>query len=388
MFKHRMRFIGMGVMILILILSMVSLSGLTTHASASLSAGARRPAAVVRTIQGLHQLSVVGSTQLIVDATGHTASEDANPYGVAIVPLTPTTRGGGKVKAGDLVVTNIGNTDTGNTLVVFPQQAGPGHLFNTIPNAGTSGPADEAFNSATGTDWVANVSANDVQIFNPSGTLLKQLTSPLFNHPWGMASNHNQPNPVDHATGSFFVTNVKDATIDRIDIVPTAKGVTFPVFQIGQLPMAGTETKIGVTWLPALTIAGKRLTDVLLAIDPGENRIAAYPNSTTANTTATRSSSKGITVFQGKPLARPGGFALNPLNGDLLVVNLDENTLVELNMSASTVVGTKLLDNVPDDRQTGNGSALFDVAATADARGNLEVFFTEDNTNTLDRLSL
>jgi hypothetical protein len=31
------------------------------------------------------------------------------------------TRGDGKVKAGDLVVTNIGNTDTGNTLVAFPQ---------------------------------------------------------------------------------------------------------------------------------------------------------------------------------------------------------------------------------------------------------------------------
>jgi hypothetical protein len=34
------------------------------------------------------------------------------------------------------------------------------------------------------------------------------------------------------------------------------------------------------------------------------------------------------------------------------------------------------------------GSALFGVAAATDAKGNLEVFFTDDNTNTLNVLSM
>ncbi|MFL5693742.1 MAG: hypothetical protein ACJ795_18255, partial [Ktedonobacteraceae bacterium] len=79
---------------------------------------------------------------------------------------------------------------------------------------------------------------------------------------------------------------------------------------------------------------------------------------------------------------------INPLNGDLLVVNGNDNNLVELNLSTSKVIGVRQLDNVPVDPQTGNGSALFGVAATKDARGNLEVFFTDDNTNTLDVLSI
>ncbi len=82
------------------------------------------------------------------------------------------------------------------------------------------------------------------------------------------------------------------------------------------------------------------------------------------------------------------GDSVFPFNGDLLVVNLDRNDLVELNLSQGKVVGTHLLDNVPVDKGTGNGSALFGVAATRGNAGNLEVFFTDDNTNTLDVLSM
>ena len=95
----------------------------------------------------------------------------------------------------------------------------------------------------------------------------------------------------------------------------------------------------------------------------------------------------GMTVFQGKPLNQPGGFSINPLNGDLIVANLNDNNLVELNMTLGKVVGIRQVDNVPVDLQTGNGSALFGVAATTDGKGNLVVFYTDDNTNTLNKLS-
>ena len=339
MVKRHTHLIWISTVILVLIIAVVSIPILTTHASSNQDTHSRAPKDLTTTINGLHQISIVGSTQFIVDATGHTASEDANPYGVAIVPNTRSTKTAGNLQAGDILVTNIGGNDTGTTLVRFPRQKGPGLLFNKTPNAGTSGPADEALNNATGTVWVSNVHANNVQIFNPNGTLFATLTNALFNHPWGMTSNQNKPNPLDKSTGSFFITNTKDATIDRIDVVPTPNGPTFKVFQIGQLTMGGAETKIGVTWVSSLTIAGKRYNDVLLAIDTAANRIAAYPNSTTLNTTATKSTSKGITAFQGKPLNMPGGFAINPLNGDLLVVNLNDNNLVELNVNQGKVVG-------------------------------------------------
>ena len=129
-------------------------------------------------------------------------------------------------------------------------------------------------------------------------------------------------------------------------------------------------------------------SDVLLALDGAANRIAAFPNSSTRTAVATSSTDKGITAFQGTPLNAPIGMTLNPLNRDLLVVNQNDNNLVELNLAQSRVVGVLQLDNVPVDAQTGNGSALIGVVAGTDIQGNLEVFFTDDNTNTLDVLSV
>ncbi len=336
-------------------------------------------------INNLAHISVVGSTAFIVDGHGKTISADANPYGIAIAPngMTP-----GALKPGDILVTNFGGMNTGTTLVRFPAGKGPGLLFNAMTNPGTKGPAFEAFNPLTGTDWVANFSGNNVQVFNPNGTLKVTITNPLFKMPWAMASNNGKHNAMDGAVGSFFTTNTGDATIDRIDVIPTKNGTTFRVFQIGQLTQVNGGTKLNATWVPSLQIGGQRFSDVLLVLDLANNRVAAYPNSTTLNTTMTRSTSRGMTAFQGKPLNAPAGLTINPLNGDLLVVNMNDNNLVEVNLAQGKAVGTRLLDIVPVDAQSGNGSALFGVAAATDAKGNLEVFFTDDNMNTLNMLGV
>ncbi len=344
---------------------------------------------LVTTINGLKGISVVGSTAFIVDGHGKTISVDPNPYGVAIASTGMSASSTpGSLKPGDIVVTNFGANETGTTLVRFPAGKGPGSLFNTMTNPGTKGPAFEAFNTLTGTDWVANFSASNVQVFRPNGTILANITSLLFNKPWGQAFNHGMRNPMDGSVASFFTTNTGDATIDRIDVIPSKNGTTFRVFQIGQLTRMNGGTKINVTWVPSLQLGGHHYSDVLLALDLAMNRVAAYPNSTTLNTTTMPSTSQGITAFQGKPLNMPGGLTVNPLNGDLLVVNLNDNNLVELNLSQDKAIGVHLLDNVPVDAQSGNGSALFGVAATTDAMGNLEVFFTDDNMNTLNLLKI
>lgn len=379
------------VIVLAVVVSTMFFSRAITHASGvgdsgrQLNFNGMRP---VTTINGLNRITVVGSTAFIVDNHGHTISVDPNPYGIAIAPRAESnSRLAGALRPGDVIVTNIGANDGGVTLVRFPGGHGPGLLFNNTPNPGTKGPAFGAFNTLTGTAWVPNFSGNNVQVFQPNGNVLVTITNALFNKPWGGAFNNGVHNPLDGAVGSFFVANAANATIDRIDIIPTARGTTFRVFQIAQLTMTGNETKIDLVWVPALRIGGRLLTDVLLALDPANNRIAAFPHSTTLNTTTTHGTGKGITVFQGKPLNMPGGIAINPLNGDLLVTNLNDNNLVEINAVIGRVIGIRLLDNVPVDLQSGNGSALFGVAATFDNRGNLVVFFVDDNYNTLNILT-
>ncbi len=338
------------------------------------------------TINQLKNISVVGSTAFAIDGNGKTQTFDANPYGVAIVPRTMKT-GAGMLKAGDIVVTDIGANHDGNILVSFPGKKGPAHLFNKVQNANTKGPAMMAFNSTTGTDWVANLAGSNVQIFDPNGNVIATLQNPLFSKPWGIAYNGGNRNARNGVVGSFFTSNAGDATIDRIDIVAGDNGTSFRVYQIGQLTKNPEKTKIGLTWLPSLKVGSQRLKDVLLAIDPANNRIAAYANSSTRNTSKNRSTDKGITVFQGKPLHNPGGFAVSPTTGDLLVTNLNDNNIVELNMTSGRVVGVRQVDNVPVNADDNNGSALFGIAATTDSRGNLMVYYTDDNLNTLNLLS-
>ena len=336
------------------------------------------------TVNNLNRISVVGSTSFVVNGQGHTVTVDANPYGIAIAP----NRVNGSLRPGDVIVTNFGANETGTTLIRFPGGKGPGFLFNTTSTTGTKGPAFEAFNTLTGTDWVSNFSGNNVQVFRSNGSVEDTITSGLFDMPWGQAFNQGVRNLRDGAVDSFFITNAGNATIVRIDVIPSNRGPIFRAFQIGQLTPVQGGAKDNITWVSSLRIGGHRYFDVLLAVDPATNRVAAYPNSSTINTSGMRSTSKGITVFQGQPLNMPGGLTVNPLNGDLLVINLGNNNLVELNLTQGQAVGVRQLDNVPVDPQTGNGSALFGVAAARDAMGNLEVFFTDDNTNTLNVLSV
>ena len=332
----------------------------------------------VTTINGLKRIAMVGSTANIWDKNGNKITVDPNPYGIAVAP-----RDDHNLRKGDLLVTNIGNMDKGSTIVKFSGWKGPGKLFNTMAGNGTLGPADLVFNHQTGSLWVANATGNFIQVYRPNGTVMMTIKDPLFNGPWGIATNGNM---------TFFASNKLDAKILRIDIMRRDGGTPkFKVTQIGQFDKNADATKIGLTWLPELKVGGRDWKDVLLAIDPANSRIAAFANSSKRawndSWNMANGMGKGLTIFKGKPLNMPGGFAINPFNGDLLVVNLADNNLVELNMSQQRVVGVKQIDPQAVDNQ-GNGSALFGVAAIKDQQGNLRVFFTDDNTNSLNVLSV
>jgi len=332
----------------------------------------------ITTINGLQTITQIGSTANILDANGNAITVDPNPYKIAIAPSSDSSSG---LKAGDVLVSNIGNNDHGVTIVKFKQQSGTGQQFNTMPGDGVLGPAGLVFDN--GKLLVGNSTGNNVLVFNPNGTLFKTIQSPLFNGPWGITVGRPKSDSSRGGLVSFFTANKFDGKILRVDVTTSQDGgaMQFNVVQIGQYALTGTISKIDLHWMPKLKVGSQTLRDVLLTIDPAGNRVAAFANSSTLQAVGTP-----VTVFQGTPLNVPGGLAINPLNGDILVVNLMDNNLVELNAKMGTVVGVKQIDPAIVDAQ-GNNSALFGVIAIKDDQGNLKVFFTDDNTNTLDVLS-
>jgi hypothetical protein len=328
----------------------------------------------IRTINGLLKISQVGSTENILDLTGKKVTVDPNPYKIAIAPANS-----GTLKKNDVLVSNIGNVDHGTTIVDFAQGQGTGRQFNAAA-AGVMGPGGLAFDN--GKLLVGNSTANDVLILNSDGTLFATVKDALFNGPWGVTPGKPVFFGGNGTVFGFFVTNKFDGKLLRVDV--TAQGTSLPKFtvvQVGQFDKNGATTKIDVRWLQELRVGNQNLKDVLVATDPANSRVAAFANSSTLTGTGA-----GVTLYKGAPLNQPGGLAINPFNLDLLVVNLMDNNLVELNATLGQVVGLKQIDPAIVDAQ-GNNSALFGVAASQDAKGNLIVYFTNDNTNTLNLLS-
>ncbi len=330
----------------------------------------------ITTIAGLTNIQQIGSTQNIQDANGKALVANPNPYKVIVVPATV-----GKLARGTVLVSNIGEDGTtGTTVVKFRPVPSTGVQFNANA-AALQGPADLAFNR--GRILVANSKGgNSVQVLNPNGSLFMSITDPMFNNPWGVASGFSRRFA---PLSTFFVANKSDAKVLRVDVREASLGAapTFKVTQIAQLSvMDGGETKIDMRWLPFLKVGGHVLFDVLVVQDPAQNRVAAIAEASRLNT----STGSGTTVFQGAPLNVPGGIAINPFNNDVLVVNLNDNNLVEVDPANANVVGVKAIDPLVEDAM-GNNAALFGVTATVDKKGNLLVFFTDDNTNTLNALS-
>lgn len=353
------------------ILAAAAMSGLGFAAAAHENEDAPR----ITTIAGLTNIQQIGSTQNIVDANGNAITANPNPYKLIVVP-----EGLPKLPRGTVLVSNIGNDGTvGTTVVKFHPFPSTGVQFNGA-TAALQGPAGLSFNRDR--VLVANSKGgNSIQVLNFNGALVKSITSPLFNNPWGVSSGFA------HSFGplsTFFVSNESDAKVLRVDVQEGSPGAapTFKVTQIAQLGTTGAETKIDMRWVPLLRVGERFMFDVLVVQDPAQNRIAAIANASTLNT----STGMGTTIFQGTPLNLPGGIAINPLNSDILVVNLNDNNLVEINPVNASVVGVKAVDPLVVDAQ-GNNAGLFGVTATVDKKGNLLVFYIDDNTNTLNALS-
>ena len=342
---------------------------------------------VRRSIAELHDISVVAST---VDP----ANMDQNPYGLVIVPRGAALTG--SLQPGDLLVSNINNANNvmglGTTVeLIRPSDA---HPEPKTFFSGAASPIAMVLNANATSLWIANYGLDqngftgNVDVVNNKGTLFARgsINDPRLEGSWGQGFNGQ---PVGGSIPPvFFDTNVLTGAVYRLQhFAATSEGPDFAgatITEIATLGHSGTTINNvvgpqGMVWSDT--------DDTLYIADPVNNRIVAVPHSTTTTGGAS------YTVFEGRPLNQPAGIALNPINGDLLVVNQGDNKLIEIAPIAAgnddsehrQVVGVRLLDQTKV--LNGIGSALFAVAATTDAAGNLAVYFTNDNTNTVNLLS-
>jgi hypothetical protein len=313
-------------------------------------------------------LTTIGST--VAPGPGAGAG-DQNPYGLAIATATS-----GLEVQGDLLVCNFNdakNTQGAGTTIVQLSPT-PGSTPTTFAQSASFAGCNAIAMAPNGNLWLADYTANNNPIVAPAGTINTTLSQNTWYGPWGQAFNGGTA-----SSPTFFETNAKNGTVTRIHILP---GPSFTFDTI----LSGLSYNNG---MPGNILAPAGLTydkgsDTLYVVDSNANRVIKIAQATTAPASAYQAVGLGFNspnvsvVYSGLPLNAPISSALLA-NGNLVVGNTGDNNLVEVNPSTGKVVSTKLVD-------TGAAGAIFGIVATASS-GTQYVYFNDDNTNTVVRLS-
>jgi hypothetical protein len=317
----------------------------------------------------LHTITTLAST---VDPV----NGDQNPYGLAVAPASA-----GQVAAGDLIVCNFNDAanvqGNGTTIVGLAPVAGAAP-FRIAQDARLKGCDALSIDPATGNIWTANLQANDVAIFSPGGAFLEK--SPYsVNLPWGMIE-------AGHAGATvFFQSNSADGTIDRLTAVngvPAAQTQIAQGFSVNHGVPGTVLAPAGLTYDPSL--------DTLYVVDGNADRVVALGHASqiaangvvvTGSGFSGPSAANASVIASGGAIDDPISSALLP-NGDVVIGDADPNganVLVEISPTLG-IVATKNVDSGPS-------GALFGVAVSGTNASNVQIFFNDDNTNTVNALS-
>ncbi len=324
------------------------------------SAAGADPIATPGVIASLSHVVTIGST---VDPL----NGDVNPYGLAISPSSA-----GKIAAGDLVVCNFNDKlniqGLGTTIEVLEPVAGakPKHLSGDPRLTGCA-----AIAMGDAQPWVAALDANDNPIVSATGQILSPLNEFKWQGPWGQAFVAGPKSPP-----AFYESNADDGSIVRINL---AAKFTYDTIVRGLAVNHGVPGSILAP--SGLTYDAKR--DVLYIVDGAVNGVVAIcgPASIPSGGITARGgyfvgpfASRAKILYRGAPLSAPISAALL-FNGDLVVGNTNDNRLIELTPSGR-VAGLRVLD-------TGAPGALFGIAASGTSQQTTQIYFNDDNDNTV-----
>lgn len=314
---------------------------------------------------------------------------DTNPYDMAVVPFSK-----GKLVAGDVLVVNFNNAEgvagAGTTVVEIDPSTGTTSTFYQGTKT-VVGPIGIAINPTNDIVWLGDygpvnaagvydgASAN-VAVITPTGHLAatydNQATGfSAFEGVWGMAESEHD----GHV--SFYWTNAGDGTtgsgggvVWRID--PLA-GVAGQPLQSSYQFVGGGFGYVNSSGTTAATAGGPQgmaydaRNGTLYVTDDATNEIIAIADAAGNGPFTTH------VVASGGMLDSPQNIAINPTNGDLLVVNgAGNNDLLEYTPAGKLVAWRDLLP----DQQAG---ALFGLSATITSAHQLVIYFDDDDTNSL-----
>jgi uncharacterized protein (TIGR03118 family) len=311
------------------------------------------------------------------------ANGDLNPYGVAFVPSDVAR--GGKLQAGDILVSNFNNSSnqqgTGSTIVEIGPN-GQQSLFFQGPATGIGlttalGVLKRGFvlvgNVPTMDGTSATVQQGSLMILDKNGNLVENLTdSALLDGPWDLTI-HDQGN-----IAQVFVSNVLSGTVTRIDLKIPEQGN----------PIVESETQIASGFThrtdPAALVIGPTglaydaKHDILYVASTGDNAIFAIPDAKDRQTDV----GMGKLIYQDDAhLHGPLGLVLAP-NGNLLATNGDAvnqdpnhlNEIVEFTPTGKFVAELQV--------DSGGGGGAFGIALMSTPHG-IELAAVDDNTNSL-----
>jgi hypothetical protein len=345
-----------------------------TFTAPAMAMGHHHPAAQ---IWNLTHVAVVAST---VDRQ----NGDTNPYGLTM-DTYPGTPAAPNPFYGDLLVSNFsdraGVNGRGSTVEAVNPATGQVTRFTASAN----GPVALAV-SPKGPLWIANFGFEgvdgNVEVVTPAGASFPNQDGTITNTsyldgPWGQVFVPNASAP------AFLVTNALNGTVVAMYGFSPPTFNTDTKFQVIGSGLAHQGSDAADVQGPQGMVYDPK-THLVYVTDTADNSIRAF----SWNGPNTPDQGQGQLIYQGGALKGPAGITIDPLNGDLLVVNTQNNKLVELGLTAkgAVVVAQRVLDRTAVNPRTGAGSALFGVYATVNAQHQLMVYFTDDNTDTVDVL--
>jgi hypothetical protein len=341
----------------------------------------------------LFSASFLSQLSPIAPVMGNTVpgNGDVNPYGVAFVPADAA---GGKLYAGDVLVSNFNNykntQGTATTIVEINPKNGDQTLF--FQGKGTLGLTTALGLLPGGFVLVGNVPANpdgtadgpgSLLIINKYGDVVKTLVdSKLLDGPWDLTVVNNG------LLQTVFVSNVLNGTVTRLDLLinPFGNSSGNGILVLDKTQIAsGYEfrTDPNAFLVGPTGLAFNACTDTLYVASTDDNAIYAISDAQFLG----RHNGTGKLIFSNYHLRGPLALAFAP-NGDLLTANGDA-----VNTSISGLENSEIVEFTP----SGKYVTEFQIDPTiggafglaVETQGNHVVFAAVDDvTNELDVWSL
>lgn len=337
-------------------------------------------------------LTTIGSTIDPIEMGG-------NPYGLAIAPASA-----GLITAGDLVICNFndGATNTqgmGTTIVGLHPTAGstPYRIAQSSALQGCNAVTMLPDDSISAAAYLAD----ENPLVTPAGVVNTPFAADTLANPWGEA----YVAAVGQTPAALYISNAGDGSIDRISLNGDAQTSLTPI-----------ATGFCHSGQPGALFAPAGLTydasiDTLYIVDTSSNSVVAFAKvssiaaggvvvdgqcSSVAAPPTPAPTFSGPSAFSARVVAHGGAF-IAPISaalladGDLLVGNGDVNIaagqMPNLVMEISPVLPGGFVGQPVQLDTSGTPGALFGIVATVDAQGNQIVYFNDDNTNSVMRLT-